>query len=111
MAVRRPAQGARRHSARLRKHSQDVHAPVHRGEPREADAQNHRPGAVSSMMAPQDTHAVWPATRQREKARPREKESLMKTVATMCASFLLAAASIVAADPAAPNLAIDHVHI
>ena len=35
----------------------------------------------------------------------------MKTVATMCASFLLAAASIVAADPAAPNLAIDNVHI
>jgi len=35
----------------------------------------------------------------------------MRTIAAMCASFMIAAASIVAADPAAPNLAIDNVHI
>lgn len=35
----------------------------------------------------------------------------MRTVATLCASFLMAAASMVAADPAAPHLAIDNVHI
>src|SRR5262245_42658054 len=36
---------------------------------------------------------------------------VMKRIATMCGSFLIAAASIAAADPAAPNLAIDNVHI
>ena len=35
----------------------------------------------------------------------------MRKVATLCASFLLAAASVMAADAAAPNLAIDNVHI
>jgi catechol 2,3-dioxygenase-like lactoylglutathione lyase family enzyme len=35
----------------------------------------------------------------------------MKDVAIMCASCLLAATSVVAAGPAAPNLAIDNVHI
>jgi catechol 2,3-dioxygenase-like lactoylglutathione lyase family enzyme len=35
----------------------------------------------------------------------------MRNVAMMSASFLLAAASVVAADPVAPNLAIDNVHI
>jgi catechol 2,3-dioxygenase-like lactoylglutathione lyase family enzyme len=35
----------------------------------------------------------------------------MRKVATMCASFLLAASSFVAAAPAAPNIAIDNVHI
>ena len=37
----------------------------------------------------------------------------MKTVATMCAAVLFAAASasVVAADPPAPHLAIDNVHI
>lgn len=35
----------------------------------------------------------------------------MRTVAMLCASFLVAAASIAAAEPAAPHLAIDNVHI
>lgn len=35
----------------------------------------------------------------------------MRTIAMMCAPMLLAAATIAAADPAAPNLAIDNIHI
>jgi catechol 2,3-dioxygenase-like lactoylglutathione lyase family enzyme len=35
----------------------------------------------------------------------------MRKIATLCAPFLLAAATVVAADPAAPNLAIDNIHI
>jgi catechol 2,3-dioxygenase-like lactoylglutathione lyase family enzyme len=35
----------------------------------------------------------------------------MRKVATLCASFLLAAASVMAGEPAVPNLAIDNVHI
>ena len=35
----------------------------------------------------------------------------MRKVATFCTSFVLAAASVMAAGPAAPNLAIDNIHI